>query len=715
MSVEQLGVLTSLPRDARERPQTHPLEPHVAKQFLVGIAYFTLAGLGLQFASINPSATAVWPPTGVAIAAILLWGNRVAPAIFIGAFLINQLTAGSILTSLAIASGNTLEAVVAGYLVRLWGEGEQVFDTPNGVIKFVLIGLAATMVSATIGMGSLTLAGYAEMSSFISVWLTWWLGDFAGAVVVTPVVVLWARSEPASLTPPQITGTGLTYLAAVAVGVTVFGCPTLHHVAVPDALGFLLVLPLLWASLRQGPRDTATVALIISAFAVVCTMSQCGLFAKPSLNDSLTLLLAFTISTTLLSLALSTDVAVRRQVENEQRQRALQTEVLWQATVHVAFGGSFEDLLRGCLERVCRLTGWPAAHVYLPDDVNNPRRLLPSPVWHFEREDLTPLAREIAGVALEIGERLPGKLLHLDSTQEPRNPILLKGRKRGLLKHGLQAAFAFPLYAEGKLQAVLEFFSDTRHPPDERLIQVVQSIGQQLGRLLERRQGQEQQRQAVTMANVLNLTTIHSKALEATLDALNSGVYLADRDGRIVYMNRVAERQVGSDNLIRVTNGRLTPIDHKASLTLTRAIDEAIREESDLPTSGFTIALPGGNNAGLIATILPLARGERASSRRGIAMAAIFVQDPSIMPPLAGEAFAGLYGLTTSELRVLLAMAPGLSVKEAAEALGVCENTAKTHLKHIHSKTGTSKQTELIRLFMSATPPVSAPPDLDKM
>jgi len=90
-------------------------------------------------------------------------------------------------------------------------------------------------------------------------------------------------------------------------------------------------------------------------------------------------------------------------------------------------------------------------------------------------------------------------------------------------------------------------------------------------------------------------------------------------------------------------------------------------------------------------------------------MAAIFVQDPIGMLPFAGEAFAELYGLTRSELRVLIAMVPGLSVKEAAEVLGIGENTAKTHLQHIHSKTGTSKQTELIRLFMSATPPVSSP------
>ena len=222
MTVEQLALPTSLRSNGREPPRAHPLGSDVVALILVGLAYFTLAYLGLRLASINPSATPIWPPTGLAIAAILLWGNRIAPAIFIGAFLINQLTAGSIFTSLAIAGGNTLEAVIAGYLVRHWAEGEQVFDTPTGVAKFTLISLAATLVSATIGVSSLTLAGYAEVSSFISVWLTWWLGDLAGALVVAPVVVLWAKSEPASLTPPQITGTGLTYLAAIAAGVIAF-------------------------------------------------------------------------------------------------------------------------------------------------------------------------------------------------------------------------------------------------------------------------------------------------------------------------------------------------------------------------------------------------------------------------------------------------------------------------------------------------------------
>ena len=355
------------------------------------------------------------------------------------------------------------------------------------------------------------------------------------------------------------------------------------------------------------------------------------------------------------------------------------------------------------------MTGWPAGHVYLPDNINDPRRLLPSPIWHFEREDLAPLARETAGDALVVGEGLPRKVCETNKSLHDicmRIPIPLKPRKRLLLKHGLHAAFGFPLCAEGKLQAVLEFFSETNQPPDQHVLYVVQSIGEQLGRLLERQQGQEQQRQAVAIAGVLNLTSIRSGALEAMLNALAASVYLADRDGRIVYMNRAAERQVSTGNVIRIANGRLAPVDCKARLTLGRAIDVVIGD-GNLLTGGITVALAGVDHGGLIATILPLSPGENPSSCRGAGMAAIFMQDPIVMPPSAAEAFAQLYGLTGSELRVLVAMAPGLGVKEAAEVLGIGENTAKTHLQHIHSKTGTSKQTELIRLFISATPPIS--------
>jgi len=214
---------------------------------------------------------------------------------------------------------------------------------------------------------------------------------------------------------------------------------------------------------------------------------------------------------------------------------------------------------------------------------------------------------------------------------------------------------------------------------------------------------------AITISDALNLKTIRSEAIQATLNALASGVYLTDSLGRLIYMNQAAERQINKSNVLHIENNRLAPFDREARAALASAIDDAIAEEAATPDTGFSLALPSKEGAGLVATILPLYRGERRNLCGAFAAtAAIFVQDPLVVPPFPGEAFAKLYGLTPSELRVLLAMAPGLSVKEAAEVLGIGETTAKTHLQHIFGKTGTSKQTELMHLFMSSTPPVKA-------
>ena len=214
---------------------------------------------------------------------------------------------------------------------------------------------------------------------------------------------------------------------------------------------------------------------------------------------------------------------------------------------------------------------------------------------------------------------------------------------------------------------------------------------------------------SVALSDALNLQAVKAEALEATLDGLASGVYLSDGEGRVVYMNRAAERQVKTSYALRIVNNRLSPTDHGARAALGKALAEATVDESDAPSGAITLALPATVEQGLVATILPLNRGERHDLCGSFAAtAAIFVQDPIVVPTLPGEAFAKLYGLTGSELRVLLGMAPGLSVKEAAEMLGIGDTTTKTHLQNIYAKTGTSKQTELMHLFMSSAPPVTA-------
>ena len=285
----------------------------------VAIVYFGAAKLSLTLASIHPSATPIWPPTGLALAAVLLWGYRIWPAIFAGALLVNLITAGSIYTSCAIGFGNTMEAVIGGWLINRWSDGRNTFDTPVGVAKFTLIGLGpSTMTSATIGVGGLSLAGYADLSNFAPIWMTWWLGDLAGALVVTPVIVLWRA-------PPSLDRDGLLRSAGIiattlAVGVVAFS-PAFEQTANRAPLAFLAILPLIWAALRSGPRDTATVAFILACFAVWGTVSEGGPFTRSNINDAFLLVLAFMISISVPSLALSADVAMRRSADDRESEK----------------------------------------------------------------------------------------------------------------------------------------------------------------------------------------------------------------------------------------------------------------------------------------------------------------------------------------------------------------------------------------------------------
>jgi PAS domain S-box-containing protein len=286
---------------------------------IVAVAYFLLAKLGLQLASINPSASPIWPPTGVALAAVLLGGLRIWPAIFAGAFAANATTAGTLETSAVIAVGNTLEGVVGGYLIARWCGGTGAFATPARVAKFAIVCAGVpTIISASIGVSTLCVAGFADWANFIPIWITWWLGDAAGAVVVTPVIVLWAATRWRSIGWKEAGDIAMVLGCALAVGLVAFS-PLLPRSEYTSPLGFLAILPLVLAALRRGPRETATVGLLLATFAVWATIAQAGPFGQIGLNASFLLLLTFMLSVSVPSLALSADVEMRRRSEEDLR------------------------------------------------------------------------------------------------------------------------------------------------------------------------------------------------------------------------------------------------------------------------------------------------------------------------------------------------------------------------------------------------------------
>jgi DNA-binding CsgD family transcriptional regulator len=176
-------------------------------------------------------------------------------------------------------------------------------------------------------------------------------------------------------------------------------------------------------------------------------------------------------------------------------------------------------------------------------------------------------------------------------------------------------------------------------------------------------------------------------------------------------MNAAAECQIRTGNSIRIVNNRVCPADPATRAALSKAIDEAARDDIDKDVSEYSLAIPDVDGGpGYVATLLPVDRGQRRDIIAPFAASvAVFTQDPVQAPLMPGEAFARLYGLTGGELRVVLALAQGLGAKEAADMLGIGEPTVRTHLQRIFSKTDTARQADLVRLLQNSTPPIRIP------
>ena len=297
---------------AQDRDGIRALARQSVTWILLGAAYALAGRFGLALAFVNPSATAVWPPTGIALAAVVILGPRVWPGIFLGAFLTNELTAGSSATSFLIASGNTLEALTAGYLVTRFAGGRRVFDHAHNIVQFVVAGFAGAVVSATIGVTAICFFGFAAWPEYGSIWMTWWLGDMAGAIVVAPVILLWTANPHYSWPRAQQIELALLTLVAAVIGWLVF-------VAVPYPLSFLTIPVCVWAGYRFGQREAATVTCALSFLAAWGSARGLGTFAQESPNDALVLVEAFMAVASIVGLTVGTAASEHRRAEEALR------------------------------------------------------------------------------------------------------------------------------------------------------------------------------------------------------------------------------------------------------------------------------------------------------------------------------------------------------------------------------------------------------------
>ncbi len=277
-------------------------------------AYFLAGKIGLGFASVHVSASPVWAPAGMAIALLLMFGTSTWPAIFAGAFLVNVTTAGSLVTSASIAVGNTLEGILGAWLLQRFAHGVHAFESPPDILKSALLaGFLSPTVSATIGVTSLMLGQYASPEQLTVIWLTWWMGDATGILIVTPAILLWARHPRIEWNRPQRLELGLLLFVLLVTCAVIFG--PLMNTGHKYPLQFLLVPIMIWAAFHFGPRETATLTVILAGWATFGTINGRGPFASESENEALLLGQAFLAVNSVMTLALAAAVQEGKDAE----------------------------------------------------------------------------------------------------------------------------------------------------------------------------------------------------------------------------------------------------------------------------------------------------------------------------------------------------------------------------------------------------------------
>ena len=284
------------------------------------IIYVIAGKIGLNLASLHASASPVWPPAGIALAAILLLGYRAWPAIFVGAFLVNLTTAGDIATSVAIATGNTLEAIAGAWLVNRFAGGKNVFDRPQGVFKFALAAAISAVVSPVFGVTSLALDGFADWTNYGAIWVTWWLGDVTGDLIFTPLVLLWGIRWKLAWKKKEAVEVGVLLLLLALLSAVVFG-GWLEISAKNYPIAFICGPIVIWTAFRFTQRETATGIFILSVIAVWGTVRGFGPFVGQSENQSLLTVQSWTAVLAITAMALSAGMAERRRIEEELQQQ----------------------------------------------------------------------------------------------------------------------------------------------------------------------------------------------------------------------------------------------------------------------------------------------------------------------------------------------------------------------------------------------------------
>lgn len=255
------------------------------KLIIIFVAYFLTAHMGLEMDAVGGFATLVWPPSGIAVASLLLLGRNYWPAIFLGAFSVNFFHGATLLSAGGIGIGNTLEAIVATHLLTRWQDFHRPLSRLKDVLLFIVIGCAFSAIfSATLGVLSIWLFDKLK-APFAITWETWWIGDALGILIAAPLILTWGTFKVKKIKPLKIIESLVFILVLLMSGYFVFG-KTIFLV-------FWFFPLVMWAALSLGQIGSVSAVFIISVMAIYGTYNHLGPFAHGFMTDNLFLLQKF--------------------------------------------------------------------------------------------------------------------------------------------------------------------------------------------------------------------------------------------------------------------------------------------------------------------------------------------------------------------------------------------------------------------------------------
>lgn len=458
--------------------------------FSIAAVYFGAAKLGLSMA--NPSlaeqVTIVWPPTGIALVVILVFGYRYWPGVALGAFLSNLFTNETVPTAFGIAIGNTLEGLLGAWLLRRVVRFENTLERLKDVVGLVVLAAGlSTMLSATIGVTMLCLGGK-PWEYFGRLWLTWWFGDAMGNLVMAPVLLLWLRRPGTPYLPSRlIEGTALGACLILVCQIVFAGefTPGIKNYNYP--LEYTVFPFVIWAALRFGQQGVSGVTFVASVIAITGTIGGFGPFAKGPGLENLFLLQIFMGVVAVTGLVLAGVTSERRLMERRRTADYAITQILAESsTLHQA--------APRILQTICETLDWDLGAVWIADAKENHLRCVE--IWQkptIKTQEFVEVSRKMH---FGPGIGMPGRVWSLgrpvwivnvaEDANFPRAGIAARA--------GLHGSFAFPIFLGGKTAGAVEFFSRQVRLPDLDLLRMFATISHQLGQFIDRRQAEETQR-----------------------------------------------------------------------------------------------------------------------------------------------------------------------------------------------------------------------------